>query len=203
MKRFRVSIPAGLILLLAGVIALAGLGIAQLALAADTTVSQFDIKNQVYQTLRLKDNTDGTFSYASWLTQGGNICKIDANGTLQTGELPPGTSITASSTGGAQANNCTLAGVSGKTTYITGFEVTGAGATSASNIAITVTGTISGTMNYTYTVPSGATTGGPILTIILPTPVAASAQNTAIVVNVPSFGTGNTAASVTAHGFQL
>jgi hypothetical protein len=121
---------------------------------------------------------------------------------------PPGaantqqTQLTASSTGGAQANNCTLAGAAGKTTYLTGFEVTGAGATGASVITITVTGTISGTLNYSLAIPAGASAGVTPLIVEFAEPIAASGANTAIVLNVPSFGAGNTNASAVAHGFQ-
>jgi hypothetical protein len=112
------------------------------------------------------------------------------------------TAVTASSTGGAQANNCTLPGAAGKTTYITGFEVTGAGATGAGVITVTVTGTISGTLNYSLAIPAGASVGVTPLIVEFPEAIPASGANTAIVVNVPSFGAGNTNASAVAHGFQ-
>jgi hypothetical protein len=117
--------------------------------------------------------------------------------------MPAGTSITGSATGGAQANNVTLAGVTGKTTYITGFVVSGGGATGASIISVTLTGTITGTMNFSLPIPAGATAAVTPLVVVFNTPIPASATNTAIVLNVPSFGSGNTAASACAYGFQL
>lgn len=121
---------------------------------------------------------------------------------------PPGapntsqTPTSASSTGGAQANNATLAAAAGVTTYISGFAVTGAGATAASVITVTVTGTVSGTLNFTLAIPAGAAVGVPALVVDFGRPLAASAPNTAIVVNVPSFGAGNTNASTSAWGFR-
>jgi len=112
------------------------------------------------------------------------------------------TQVTASSTGAAAALTETLPGVAGKTTYLTGFQITGGGATAASNITVTVTGLISGTNSYNITVPAGATVGITPLNVTFPNPISASAVNTAIVVNVPSFGAGNTAAAAAAQGFQ-
>lgn len=112
------------------------------------------------------------------------------------------TPITASATGAASAANATLAGAAGKTTYITGFQVTGGGATGASVIAVTVTGTISGTLNYRIVVPAGATASITPLIVTFPAPIPASGTNTAIVVNVPSFGAGNTDAATSVQGFQ-
>lgn len=112
------------------------------------------------------------------------------------------TDVDASSSGGAQANNVTLPGAAGATTFITGFEITGDGATGASIITITVTGILGGTKTYFLNVPAGATIATTQLFVEYSRPIPASGLNTAIVVNVPSFGAGNTNAAVTAHGFQ-
>lgn len=101
----------------------------------------------------------------------------------------------------AAVATATLAGVAGKTTYITGFELTGAGATGASVITGTVSG-IGTTMSYDIAVPVGATVGITPLVVAFSRPIPASAVNTAIVVSFPSFGAGNTNACVSAHGFQ-
>ena len=101
----------------------------------------------------------------------------------------------------AATNNQTLAGAAGRTTYIEGFTVSGLGATAGSTIAITVTG-IANTLTYEYTVPAGVAAAAPLLDIRFPDPIPATAANTPIVVNVPSFGAGNTAATASAYGFQ-
>ena len=104
----------------------------------------------------------------------------------------------------ATATTATLAAAAAQTTYITGFEVTGAGATAASVILVTVTGTISATApTYVLAVPAGVTVGATPLVVEFPSPLPGSAVNTAVVVNVPSFGAGNTNAAVVAHGYRL
>jgi len=133
----------------------------------------------------------------------GNVAVIGADGSLVVNNIR-GTDITASSATAAAANNITLPGVAGKTTYISGFSITGAGATAASVIAITLTGLISGTENFVLAIPAGATVGvTPLVVQFSFRPIPASAVNTAITLNVPSFGAGNTNAAVSAHGFQL
>ena len=101
----------------------------------------------------------------------------------------------------ASANNQTLAGAAGLRTYIQGFAITGGGATAASIVSVTITG-LANTLNFDVPVPAGATAGIQPLWIEFNPPLPASADNTAIVVNVPSFGAGNTKASCSAWGFQ-
>lgn len=132
----------------------------------------------------------------------GVSANVDANGSLQMGLKAPGTVVTASSTGGAQANTVSLAAAASKTTYITGFVVTGLGATAAGSVAIVTTG-LTTNLNFTLPVPAGVTVGVAPLIVEFPHPLPASAVNTAIGLTVGSFGTGNTAASVAAYGFQL
>lgn len=123
-------------------------------------------------------------------------------GAAQGGAAAVQTDVDASSANPAAANNVTLPGLAGATTYITGFEITGDGATAGSIIAITVTGILGGTKTYYLTVPLGLTAAITPLLVEFVRPIPASGLNTAIVVNVPSFGAGNTNAAVTAHGFQ-
>jgi len=122
----------------------------------------------------------------------------DAVGRLITGQW--GTDVTGSATGAASALAPALPAVSGKTNYVTGFEVTGAGATAASVIAVTLTGTITGTLNYRIAIPAGATVGIVPLIVVFARPIPASAANTAITLNVASFGAGSTDAAATIHG---
>jgi len=121
--------------------------------------------------------------------------------------LPLGaTPITATSgVVAAAAAVATLPGVAGKTTYISGFQCMGLGATAGSTVQVAVTGLISGTQTYLVTVPAGATlAASPYpLSVAFDPPLPASAVNTAIVVTMPSLGAGNTAAVANAQGFQL
>jgi len=102
----------------------------------------------------------------------------------------------------------TLPAAAGKLTSIEGFDITGSGATAASIVIVTVTGLLAGTLSFDVVVPAGVTTGiggtgNPgVIPIRFPTPLPASALNTPIVVTVPSFGSGNTNACVTAYGIQ-
>jgi hypothetical protein len=107
--------------------------------------------------------------------------------------------ITASATGTTGATTATLAGVSSKTTFICGFTIT-SDATAALAGSATVTGTITGTMNYIQNV-GGATAAG-ILTQSFAPCIPASTTNTGIAVNSVAAGTGGNTA-VTAWGYQL
>lgn len=141
----------------------------------------------------------------------GRWCALqtDVNGNLKissgTSGYPTGATPVASSSNGANTTVTTgLGGVAGKTTYITGFEITGSGATAGSVIYATVTGTIAGVGNLVYAiaVPTGVTAGITPLVVEFPLPIPASAQNTGIFVSVPAFGAGNTNVAVSVHGFQ-
>jgi hypothetical protein len=115
-----------------------------------------------------------------------------------------GTPVTATSANQANAQAvATLAAAVGKTTFITGFQVTASGATAGLPVTVTVAGVITGTMNYTFTFPAGVLVPATPLVVAFPTPVPGSAVNTAIVVTLPASGAGGTNATVAAQGFQL
>lgn len=98
----------------------------------------------------------------------------------------------------------TLAGTAARLNYITGFVVTGLGATAAAMAAITVSGLLGGTQTFAaYPVPAGVGVSGPVMAVNFPTAIPASAVNTAIVVTVASFGTGNVGAQVSASGYMI
>lgn len=101
------------------------------------------------------------------------------------------------------AATATLVAVAAKTTYISGFEVTGAGATAGLPVLVTVTGVLGGTLTYVYTAEAGVLVGNKPLVVEFCPPLQASAQNTSIVVSCPALGAGNTNNSVNAHGFNL
>lgn len=94
-----------------------------------------------------------------------------------------------------------LAAVAAKTNYLTGFSITGGGATSASLITCTLSGLITGSETYVFAVASGATAGSVALTRSFNHPIPASAVNTAITMSCPTFGSGNTAAAVNVEGY--
>ena len=119
--------------------------------------------------------------------------------------IPPDSSsqrfgITSSNTGTTLATGTSLAAVQGKTTYICGWSVS-ADATGATETALTVTGTVTGTMNYRMSV--AALANGTAQTSQTYTPcIPASAPNTAISVNAGAAGAGGNEA-VSAWGFQF
>lgn len=128
----------------------------------------------------------------------------DASGT----PIPvsqPGTDVVVASGGAAGQYFVTLPAVAGKTLYLAGFVLTGTGATAASAPYVALTGTAAGgTLYFSFAVPAGAAAAAIVpLVVQFTRPLPASAANTAIVVNVPSFGAGNTLSSCFAHGFYL
>lgn len=117
-------------------------------------------------------------------------------------DYPQG-AVPITATSGNQANavaTATLAANTTKTTYITGFEVTGTGVLI---VTVTVTGLVSGTMSYTYVFVAGVTTANTPLIVEFTKPIPASAPNTAIAVSCPASGLGGTNNVVNAHGYQL
>lgn len=133
----------------------------------------------------------------------GAAVALDVNGNIRINPIPGGATRTTSSSGNVAAASAvaTLTSAVGRTMFITGFEVTGAGATAGAVVNVTVTGTIGGTMTYTYTAATGATVANTPLIVEFPLPIPASATNTNIVVTCPSLGAGNTNNTVVAHGY--
>ena len=132
-----------------------------------------------------------------------NVDTVTTSGSAS--QYPVGaTAITASSANVANSSAvATLAGVSAKTTFICGLNISSAGSTAPAVVTPTVTGTITGTLNFTYTTATGATIGNPPYLVNFSPCVPASAVNTAIVVTLPALGAGNTNATVNASGYQL
>lgn len=113
-----------------------------------------------------------------------------------------GTPVQASSGNVAAAvAAATLPAVLNKTNFLSGFDVTSAGATAAAVVNLTITGLLGGTRSYVYTAVAGATLANPNLVVNFDPPLPASGPNVAIVVSLPSLGAGNTNACVNAEGF--
>jgi|EndMetStandDraft_5_1072996.scaffolds.fasta_scaffold188977_2 hypothetical protein len=115
--------------------------------------------------------------------------------------VQPGSPVNVSSGNVANAQAvATIPAVAGKRNYITGFEVSGSGATAGLPVTVTVTG-LDNTLSYTYSAAAGVLVANQPLVVSFPQPLPASAVNTAIVVTCPALGSGNTNNTVTAHGF--
>lgn len=119
--------------------------------------------------------------------------------------VPAGaTVVTASSGNVANASAAAaLPAVASVLNYVRGFTITAGGATAASLVSATLTGVLGGTMTFTYAIPAGATLGATPLVVTFPTPIPASAVNTAITITLPAAGAGNTNAATMIHGFKI
>lgn len=101
------------------------------------------------------------------------------------------------------AATATLPAVSGRTNYITGFQITASGATAALTVNATVTGLKGTAQNYTFVFPAGVDVPATPLIVSFATPMPANAANLAISVTLPASGTGGTHAAVNVQGFDL
>lgn len=148
----------------------------------------------------LKTQSRGTvFNGTTWDRMAGNV-----NGNFNNPYPMNANPISAASGNVANAiAAATLAQVAGKTTYITGFEVTGSGASAGLPVQVTVTNVITGTLTYIYSATVGVLLPNTPLIVEFPYPIPASAIATTIVVSCPALGLGNTNNAVVAHGFQL
>lgn len=118
---------------------------------------------------------------------------------------PAGATAVTSSSGNvaAAAASATLAAVAGKTNYVTGFEITGGGATAGLNVIATLVGLLSGTASYIVTAAVGVLVGNRPVVVQFSPAIPASAVNTALVLSVPSLGLGNTHSAVVLHGYYI
>lgn len=130
--------------------------------------------------------------------------QLNASGSLRVrqGNPYPDTAApyTASATGTTGATAATLAGAASVTTYICGFSIR-ANATAAVTGNAVVSGTISGSLNFTqWTAPTASGLG--ITEMVFMPCVPASGTNTSIVVTSAAPGTGGVV-SVTSWGYKL
>jgi hypothetical protein len=117
------------------------------------------------------------------------------------GTPSPANNIAISATGTTGALTASLLSTSSSVTNMTGFYVSGSGATTAIVLDVTVTGSVGGTLHFSYGVSGTTTAANTPLNITFACPLQAAAANTAIVVNVPAAGTGSVIQSVTAFGY--
>lgn len=110
-------------------------------------------------------------------------------------------SISSGNVANSVANAVLAADTTGLTTFITGFEVTGSGATAGLPVIVTVSDGAALSLSYIYTATVGALLPNAQLIIEFAKPIPASAADTAITVSCPALGIGNTHNCVTAHGF--
>lgn len=87
--------------------------------------------------------------------------------------------------------------------YVTGIEITFAGATAAANFVATLAGLVTGTISFICVAPAGATIQGTPILLNFDPPIPSSAVNTAITLTLPALGAGNTHACVNIHGYRV
>jgi hypothetical protein len=101
----------------------------------------------------------------------------------------------------AMPGTATLPAVPGATNQLSGFSITGGGATAASIVQGTITGLGIKPLTFDIAVPAGATAGISPVVVNFTNPIPASGPNVPIVLNLPSFGAGNTNAVGNIWGF--
>jgi hypothetical protein len=123
--------------------------------------------------------------------------------TGDTGKRATPVAASSGNVAAAVAAAAIAAGGANVMSYLSGFEVTGSGATAGLPVTVTVTGAKSGTLSYTYTAVAGVLLGNTPLVVGFNPPLEANALNTAITVSCPSLGAGNTNNTVDVHGYQI
>ena len=117
---------------------------------------------------------------------------------VQASQTPAATSSSAGNAALAPA----IGGGAGLTTFVTSIRITGLGATGSSEVTATLTGVLGGTISYPITVPAGATTPiTPIFDSFGTRGLQATGPATAITLNVPAFGAGNTLEEASIVGY--
>lgn len=132
-------------------------------------------------------------------TDGAAIAYADAAG------YPEGATVLQAASGNIAANTATatLVKSADQTCYLTGFDLTFAGATAGSNVILTIVGLLGGTRSYIVVVPAGAAVAGAPIVVRFDPPLPALTVNTDIVVSVPTLGAGNTHTSLNAQGYRV
>lgn len=117
--------------------------------------------------------------------------------------FPDGSTVVSASSGNVAAAvaAATIPAVVAKTNYLTGFAISGAGATAGLPVTVTITGVLGGTQSYTYVAAAGVLVANVPLVITFPYPLQATGTNVAIVVSCPSLGIGNTNNTTVAYGY--
>lgn len=113
------------------------------------------------------------------------------------------TSVGASSGNKADAAAAAaLAATADELNYLSGFSVTGSGATTGLPVSVTVTGLAVGTLTFTYTFVADVVAPNEPLNVTFDPPLPASADNTAITVTCPASGSGGTNNTTNVWGYR-
>lgn len=127
----------------------------------------------------------------------------ESGGPATANVMPTGATTDVVVSSGVIVNNtatATMAAVTGKTNFCTGFSVTGQAPTAAGTITVTLSGaTPMG--RYVLDLPAAANAPFAGLFVTFPRPIPALGQNLAMAVSAPAFGAGSTAQAVNIYGY--
>lgn len=150
----------------------------------------------------LGDLVGSDFAQRVKLDAGGDGLSLPVTGDQGIPVQLIGTDVLAANAGAAGQYFVTMPAVAGKTNYVSGFEVTGTGATAASAQNVYLTGVLGSlTLIWVIAVPAGVNNAIIPLHFQFTRPIPASGVNVAIQLNVPNFGAGNTLSAGQLHGF--
>ena len=99
--------------------------------------------------------------------------------------------------------SATIPAVAGKKNYISGFEITGTGATLGAAATAVLSGIVNGPVQYVVAAPAGVLVAVAPLVVTFDPPIPATDVNVAITLSLPALGLGNLNASVVIHGYQI
>jgi len=101
------------------------------------------------------------------------------------------------------AATATFAATASVTNYLSGVQFSAFGATAGGIAGLSITGLLGGTVQYFFTVPTGATNQITPIYLQFNPPIPASAANVAITASVAALGAGNTNAQLNIQGFRV
>ena len=180
------------------------------------TVTAPPFSQGYYRVLALNEAVDMTVSNVAAINAAGlvNIVPVQLLNLMPEGsdvwftvmpEALQGTPVVATATGAAAILTATLPNVAGRRLFVTGFTLTGGGATAGLVVNATLAGADNAfgaavTLNYAFGFPTGvAVAAQPLLEVFNPPLPILLGQ--AAVLTLPSGGAGNTLASISINGF--
>jgi len=172
--------------------------------AADIMPGYDPVGHQYSVTCRLTNVTTDT-SVTPNVIYGDLVANVTFPTSFPSASDYPAGATPVNATSGVKSNavaTATLPGAAGVTTYISGFDVSGSGATVGLPVAVTASN-LQSALSWIYCATAGAVLANSPLSIRFSPPLPATAVNTAIAVSCPALGLGNLNNIVNAYGYQL
>lgn len=166
----------------------------------------YDTTNHQYSVVARLTNIQTDTSVTPNVVYGDIVANVTFPSSFPTSSDYPAGATPVNATSGVKANataTATLPASGGTTTtYISGFDVSGSGATVGLPVTVTVSN-LQAALSYIYTATAGAILANSPLIVRFDPPLPATSANTAIVVSCPALGLGNLNNVVNAYGYQL